>query len=539
MSSALPWGAENGGRVTARGNFLRSGTIPGNLPAILIVLFLSGCGAMPPQTDRRDEPAFNDPETTTLGQRALIEAQRHGGQSGLLILDRGYHAFLQRAALIEAAERSIDAQYYIWNGDRSGRYLAHRLMLAADRGVRVRLLLDDFNVGDRDAMLAVLDRHKNIEIRIFNPSAARTGVGKLLAFTTEFRRLNRRMHNKTFVADAAMGIVGGRNIGDEYFDLHPEVNFLDRDVLAQGPVVQAMGSNFDAYWNSAWTYPIRLLAPDRDGDQATTERFEAARAAAADPTGFPQAPVQDAIAAHATLQEEMERAVWATAELVFDPPAQEMAADTDQPQRTARTLQRIVEQTDVELLIESAYLILGDSQLHLLEQLRARGVGVDAVTNSLASNDLTANHAGYARRRSAMLAAGLNLYELRPDAAACVDWIAATDYCDKGAVSLHAKSAVFDRETLYIGSFNVNLRSIYLNGETVLVIHSRELAQRVAQDIAATMAPANSWHLHEDGAGDLIWSSSGGETWTQEPDTGLWRRFKSTLIGLLPIEKYL
>ena len=518
-----------------RRNFPRTGAIP----AILIVLFLSGCGAMPPQTDRRNEPAFNDPETTTLGQRALAEAQRHSGQSGLLILDRGYQAFLQRAALIEAAERSIDAQYYIWNGDRSGRYLAHRLMLAADRGVRVRLLLDDINVGNRDAMLGLLDRHPNIEIRIFNPSAARTKVGKILAFASEFRRLNRRMHNKTFVVDAAMGIVGGRNIGDEYFDLHPEMNFLDRDVLAQGPVVQAMASNFDAYWNSAWSYPINLLSHGREGDAATIARFEATRAAAADTTGFPQAPVEDAVAAHATLQREMERAVWAPAELVFDPPAQEMTADTDQPQRTARTLQRIVEQTDFELLIESAYLILGDSQLHLLEQLRARGVRVDAVTNSLASNDLTANHAGYARRRPAMLAAGLNLFELKPDAAACVDWIAATDYCDKGALSLHAKSAVFDRKTIYVGSFNVNLRSIYLNGETVLVIHSRELAQRVAQDIAATMAPANSWHLHEDGAGDLIWSSSGGETWTQEPDTGLWRRFKSTLIGLLPIEKYL
>lgn len=513
---------------------------PGSMPGLVLamVLLLSGCAALPPQPERPPAHAFGDPEVTTLGRHALAAAEGHAGQTGLVILDRGYPAFLQRAALIEAAERSIDAQYYIWNSDRSGRYLAQRLLLAADRGVQVRVLLDDINVGARDGVIAALDRHPNIEIRIFNPSAVRTGIGKWLAFATEFQRLNRRMHNKTFVVDGAVGIVGGRNIGDEYFDLHPELNFRDRDVLAVGPVVREISVNFDAYWNSASTYPIAVLSA-ADWDQHEQEsRLAAARAAAADTTGLRPPPVQHAVAAQAVLQDALGQAVWAQAELVFDPPAQDLAGDADQPQRTAQALHRFVAQARVELLIESAYLVLGDVQLDMLRQLRARGVRVAALTNSLASNDVTANHASYARRRPAMLASGLELHELRPDAAACKAWVANAGRCDTGVIGLHTKSAVFDRKTLYIGSFNVNLRSIYLNGETVLVIHSPELAERMAQDMVAVMTPDNSWRVSADPDGQVRWFGADGESWTHEPDTGWWRRVKSALLSRLPLEKY-
>jgi len=515
----------------------RRGALNGALA--LAMLLLQGCASLSPQAALPLSQAFDRPAETRLGRQALAAAEPHAGDSGFLILDSGQVAFLQRAALIEAAERSIDAQYYIWNSDVSGRYLARRLLLAADRGVRVRLLLDDINVAGRDAVIAALDRHPSIEIRIYNPSAVRAGPGKWLAFAGDFRRLNRRMHNKTFVVDAALGIAGGRNIGDEYFDLDAQVNFRDRDVLAAGPIVREMSANFDAYWNSAWSWPIGRLAPAAVNDQDIAAQFAQARTAATDTTGLTAAPVQDAGAGREVVLQALTDASWAPAELVFDPPVQDMYAAADQPKQTAQALGRLVDRSESEILVESAYFILGAEQIDKLARLRARGVRVAALTNSLASNDLVTNHAGYARWRPAMLAQGLELHELRPDAAACRVWITATDFCHRGTVSLHAKSAVFDRRTLYIGSFNVNLRSIYLNGETVLIIHSPELAQRVAADIETGMAPDNSWQVSLDADGRLRWTSATGTVWSHEPETGWWRRFKSGLFSLLPIEKYL
>lgn len=499
----------------------------------------SGCASLPPPVVGPAEQAYDRPEATTLGALVRSSPPHAPGQSGFLILDTGRQAFLQRAALIEAAERSIDAQYYIWNSDVSGRYLARRLLLAADRGVRVRMLLDDVNVAGRDAMLAALDRHPNIQIRIYNPFAARAGLGKWLGFIAEFRRLNRRMHNKTFVVDAAFGIAGGRNIGDEYFDLHPQVNFRDRDVLAVGPVVAAMSANFDAYWNNAWSYPIDRLAPEAANEHEIGTRLSQARAAAGDTAGFGQAPAQDASAARASIEQAVAEMTWAPARLVFDPPAEDVNARAQQPRETARALRGLVDESGSEILIESAYFILGDDQLDVLTQLHARGVRVAALTNSLASNDLTANHAGYAQSRPAMLDRGLALHELRPDAAACTVWIDASGFCGHGEVSLHAKSVVFDRKTLFVGSFNVNLRSAYLNGETVLIIHSPPLAERVARDIERGMAPENSWMVSQHSDGRLRWTSSGDAVWTHEPTTGWWRRFKSGVLARLPIEKYL
>jgi cardiolipin synthase C len=526
-------------RSTEHARVTRNDSARGIAWLALFALLMSGCASLPPPSEHPIEQAYDRPEMTTLGRLAAIAARPHTGHSGFLILDTGRQAFLQRAALIEAAERSIDAQYYIWNSDLSGGYLARRLLLAADRGVRVRLLLDDINVAGRDQVLAALDRHPNIQIRIYNPFAARTGPGKLLGFITDFERLNRRMHNKTFVVDAAFGIAGGRNIGDEYFDLHPEVNFRDRDVLAVGPVVGGMSENFDAYWNNAWAYPIGQLAPQVALNREVQAQLAQARAAAGDVAGLGPAPVQEAAAALAVAQQTLVQLTWAPAELVYDPPAEDMHDDADHPRQTARALRGLVEASETQILIESAYFILGDDQFEGVSQLRERGVRIAALTNSLATNDLTTNHAGYAQSRPEMLAHGMELHELRPDAKACEVWIDRTDYCGKGAVSLHAKSVVFDRRTLYVGSFNVNLRSIYLNGETVLIIHSPLLAERVARDIELAMASENSWQVTQDAAGRMRWSTNGGTAWTHEPATGWWRRFKSGVFGLLPIEKYL
>jgi putative cardiolipin synthase len=506
---------------------------------LLAALWLTGCAALPPPSVKLPEHAFSDPEATELGVLARGATEGHGGETGLVLLDTGYQAFLMRAALIEAAERSIDAQYYIWNSDLSGGYLARRLILAADRGVRVRLLLDDINVKGRDDVIAALDRHPNIEVRIFNPQAVRDGPGKMLGFLKDFRRLNRRMHNKVFVVDGAFGIVGGRNIGDEYFDLRSDMNHRDRDVLGVGAAVPAMSDAFDPYWNSPWSYPIAVLAPAAAGGSAAAMQLDQARERATDTRGFWREPPVDAASGLTAVEQALRGAVWARAEMVFDPPVADMQEETDRPMRTAQVLHELVAGTASEIVIESAYFILGDTQLDGLAALRSRGVRVSVLTNSLASNDVTANHAGYARRRAAMLAGGLELHELRPDAADCSVWVETPGFCEAGEMSLHAKSGVFDRRVLFIGSFNVNLRSIYLNGETLLVIHSEELAERVARDIELGMAPENSWRIALGEDGTLSWSASGDEQWRREPETGWWERFKSGLIASFPLEKYL
>lgn len=506
---------------------------------LFVILFIQGCAQLPPRNASSLSYAFDRPEETRLGREVQPYLQNQPSDSGFYIQDTGREAFLQRAALIEAAEQSIDAQYYIWNSDVSGTYLVRRLLVAADRGVRVRLLLDDVNLDGRDSMFAALDQHPNIKISIYNPFVTRSGIGKWLNFVTDFQRLNQRMHNKTFVVDGALGIMGGRNIGDEYFDLHPQMNFRDRDVLIAGPIVADLSANFDAFWNSASSYPISQLEPDAVQEQDLNAQLDQIRATASDITGLTRVPPQNSRSALEYMLQTLSGLIWAEGKLVFDSPSVDAQADADSPQRSAQMLHQLVEQADKNILVESAYLILGDDQLDILRQIRARGVRVSALTNSLASNDLTTNHAGYARRRGAMLANGAELYELRPDAAGCSSWIEMPGFCNNGAVGLHAKSAVFDRKTLYIGSFNINLRSIYLNSETVLVIHSPQLAERLAQDIEAAMAPENSWRVTRDADGQLLWSAGEDQLWTHEPATGFWRRFKSGLFSLLPMEKYL
>jgi putative cardiolipin synthase len=476
--------------------------------------------------------------TSPLGKLASAAGEKPSGESGFVVLDTGRQAFLARSNLIEAASTSIDAQYYIWNSDASGRYLARRLFAAAERGVRIRLLLDDMNVKGRDSVLADMSRHPNIEIRLYNPASVRQGPGKNLALLRDFQRINRRMHNKTFISDSALAVVGGRNIGDEYFDLHAEVNHRDRDVLALGGIVASIANNFDDYWNSPWSIGVESIVGDSRKAGTYTELSSAQWLSAIEKVLQIHQPSEDQSTAIGALNNIVEDMVWARAELIYDPAVTDMGEDTNQPMRTADALREIVTASKSEVLIESAYLVLAERQLELVEELKARGVRVAAITNSLATNDVTANHAAYARWRPEMVQSGMELHELRPDAGACSLWIETPDYCRHGAVSLHAKSAVFDRKVLYVGSFNFNLRSAYLNGETVLVIYSPELAQRVAEDIELAMKLDNSWRV-TDRDGRLQWIYREGDIGDREPAVTWWRRFTSHLISILPIEKYL
>jgi putative cardiolipin synthase len=507
--------------------------------ALGLLSLLSACATLPSNRENAVSTAFDRPGETALGQVFAAASVAHPGRSGFEVLDTGRQALQARLALIEAAQRTLDLQYYIWNSDVSGGYMARRVLLAADRGVRVRLLLDDVNVGGRDPVLAALDGHPLIEVRIFNPNAGRQGAAKTFSLLGDLKRLNRRMHNKTFVADGAAGIVGGRNIGDEYFDVHAEANFRDRDLLAVGPIVRDISGNFDAYWNSPLAWSVSALEGERLAPEAVGAALAQARERAAESPGLREPPPRDAQAALALLRESLTRLVWAEAELVHDPPVPEDTTDTT-PKATARALGAVIATARREVLIESAYLILGEPQLDGVRSLTARGVTVRALTNSLATNDLTANHAGYARTRRGMLERGLDLYEFRPDAQSCRELVADERRCSGGAVfALHAKSIVIDREVLYVGSFNVNLRSAYFNSETALIVRSPALAARVAEAVGVGMRPGNSWRVALDGDGRMTWDpGGGGEVLRHEPGTSWWRRLKVNLVRLLPLEKY-
>ncbi|MEP1214398.1 MAG: phospholipase D family protein [Marinobacter sp.] len=505
---------------------------------LVLVMLLAGCtGGLQPVTHSGAEEAVHNDDSFLFSQSRQILVGSNG-QSGFHLLNSGQDAFLARAALIESAEQSIDAQYYIWSDDVSGRYLAGRLLLAADSGVRVRLLLDDFNAEGIGELFAALDTHSNIQIRIFNPARSRSGWGRWVSFLMDFDRINRRMHNKTFVVDSAAGIVGGRNIGDEYFGFHAGRYFRDRDVLAIGPVVDGMTENFQAYWNNRWAYPVSALYPEVPAEGDVAEALERLRRLARTQSDVPAPTPAGRAQGRSMLADLLEQLTIAPGELVFDAPFETMEEPAETPKRSARTLQQLVHAADQEILIESAYLILAEEQLKLLDVGDRNELMVAALTNSLATNDLVTNHAGYARWRRYMLEQGIRIHELKPDAEACQQWLEKDGFCSTGQVSLHSKSVVFDRSTLVVGSFNVNLRSIYLNGETVLIIHSPELAEQVAGDIRSVMEPENSWEVSLDEGGDMQWRS-GGDVYDSEPTVGWWRRAQSRFLSWLPVEKYL
>lgn len=508
---------------------------------VLLVAVPVGCGTLPKPVDKTESTAYLLPAKTPLGRQFREESRHHPGKSGFLLLDKGPDALLYRAALIGAAEQSIDLQYYIWNSDHSGRYLAARLLAAADRGVRVRLLLDDINTSGRDRVMQALDDHANIEVRVFNPFVRREGAGRWLNFLADFQRLNRRMHNKALVVDGAAAIIGGRNIGDEYFDQHPDRGFLDRDVLAAGQVVLEIGRGYDTYWNSEWSYPVAALTDDPPEASKVTGFYEMLRAQERPAIISPHPHPQHGKQALAVIQAAADDLVWAPAELVVDRPP-EAGAGHDRPMEVGLRLAELVDQARTEILIESAYLVLGDQGVSVFSDAVQRGVRVRALTNSLASNDLVTNHAAYVRRRRAMLDAGMELYELMPSPEACREWVTGAQICNEGGkLGLHTKSIVFDGTTTFIGSFNVNMRSVFLNTEMGLLIHSPELAGRVTAAALRKLEPQNSWHVTLDDERGLLWRgriSAREYTYRGEPKASFWRGLGASLLSLLPVEKY-
>jgi putative cardiolipin synthase len=514
---------------------------------IFIVLSITccyGCTTSPPVVERTASYILPDTGNTHLSQLITVQAEQHPLESAIVLLDTGREAFISRIALADAAEASLDAQYYIWNDDTTGRLLADRLLQAAERGVRVRLLLDDYGIGSKDNELVALDTHPNIEVRVYNPfsEGSRSGVRKWSSLAAGFSRLNRRMHSKTFIVDNSFAIVGGRNIGDEYFDAGQEMNFRDRELLAAGPVVETVGKQFDEVWNSEWAVPINALVSSKQSQDEVQKKYLELKEFVGDENNLPYPLPDRRETGQRLINSWFDAATWARAEFVYNPPVL-TGGDEEKGTVIANQLIELLNASESEILVESAYFIISDELLQGVAPLLARNIRIDVLTNSLVTNDVWTIHAGYTRNRIAMLQRGIRLYEFRPDAASCRQLVEHDGLeCPDIKFSLHAKSVVFDRKVVYVGSFNINPRSRYLNTETALIVYSPVLAESIAHDIEENMRPENSWQVLLNDAGELEWharTDGVDSVVLHEPDTSIWTRIKSYIFSLFAAEKYL
>ena len=491
--------------------------------------------ASPPDDPRRTSTAFEDTASTRLGRFFGPACDAHPGLSGFSLLSHGREAFIVRLALADLAERSLDMQYFSWDGDITGRIILERVMKAADRGVRVRLLVDDPYYKASDPVKAALDAHPGVEIRLFNPLTIRNW--SIFDFIFDFGRVNRRMHNKLMVADNAVAIVGGRNVGDIYFGVNTTANYRDLDVLAVGPVVRDLSGVFDRFWNSPAAVPIAAIA-DRaygaaDLDAILTRLRE--EIAAAD---YPYPVDQDLDHLAARGADVRDNLVWAHGRVIADEP--ETVARGKESDHVVAFIRGRVAQLKEELLVESPYFVLPAGAQATVKALHERNVRVRVLTNSLASNDMLPAHSGYAKTRRRLLENGMELYELRPDTDAFrPGW---SFLSARSHAALHAKAMAFDREAVFIGSFNLDPRSAVINTEAGLYIESPELAERLAAYMATGVVPANSYRVLLDANGGMVWETAkdGQRTrYRNDPETGFRRRFVAGLWKLLPIDSQL
>ncbi len=474
---------------------------------------------------------------TTLARALAAASAAHPAESGFLLFNRGEGAIQARVALTELAQATLDAQYFEWAGDTLGRVLLERVIAAADRGVRVRLLVDDYNTKGHDLGFEALDAHPNIEVRVFNPFVR--GRLRLPQFVGRWTELNHRMHNKMFIVDGAAAVVGGRNLTDDYFGLGRTLDFRDFDLLAVGAVVPAAERAFDQYWNSEWAYPITALRKARSLDDLARARARFAGRVAVDRAIFPYPLPRDAGEALAALTSLRDRVVWAPAEVVWDDPRRMAQPVRGEVTAVGRTLVALARQARSEIIGENAYLVPHED-LGLVRELVARGVRLQLLTNSLASTDVVAVNAAYAKSRPALTDLGVALYEMKPWAASRALYLA--DPSSPAHLALHGKAAVFDRAVVFLGSFNLDPRSMYLDTEAVFVVHSPALAREVLDAFAPDFDAANAWHIGRVvGKRAAAWLTEHGSRADVEPHdpASAWRRMVRSLAGLLPVRPYL
>jgi putative cardiolipin synthase len=446
--------------------------------------------------------------------------------SGFVALNRGELALRWRLAFADIAQRSIDVQYYLWHGDASGMLLIARLLSAADRGVRVRLLIDDTKLLGIRRAIGAINLHPHIEVRTFNPltSDLILGVSRAFEFFIHMDRLNHRMHNKLMIVDNFAAIVGGRNIGNEYFGLDPDTNFRDMDLLAIGPIAQEISESFDLYWNSRWSYPPDVLAFLRP-DEKSLIRLKK--------------KIQDTINKNKELlatfgtgpqdwshlvSQLSDHLTWAKARVLYDQPPTKKGIE---PVQMAQEIGRFTKKAQKEMFIISPYLIPTEQEIQTFSELVARGVKIKILTNSLASNDVVIANTGYKRYRKKLIEAGVELYELRADAKSS-EFYGTLPIRSKW-LCLHAKVIICDRAKVYVGTMNLDPRSTIQNTEIGLLVESPRLAEHLHTAFEQDLRPENRWRVQQDENGLIFWKSSGVKRYTQ-PAKSFWQRLQDWLL---------
>jgi putative cardiolipin synthase len=505
---------------------------------MVAVLFLAGCTSMPKNYPKAPSTAFKEYKSTSMGKMFDREAAKHPGKSGFDIIRYGRRAFTARIAMTEVAEKSLDLQYYIWEPDETGRLLAYYVLKAADRGVKVRILLDDIGLEVRDTIIASFDAHPNIEIRIFNPFSVRRSHG--LNFLIDFDRVNHRMHNKTFVMDNSLVIIGGRNIGNHYFGVDDHMNFRDLDVLGAGPIVREVSTVYDYFWNGEWSVPVKALA-DKTYTQEELKNARALMEQKIAKDHYPYSLTSDVKKLRSQMRAVRKNLVWAKGKFVWDDPKQMRLSEDQQHGTMIEKLHKKLTTLNKSLYIESPYFIPRKKGTAALKEMYKRGVKIRILTNSQSSNDVLAAFAGYDTYRKELVESGIQMYELRPDAGGNLIINKKTKLA-KVASGLHAKALVFDEKTLFVGSFNLDPRSSAINTEGGLYVESPKLAKRVLDYMNEGVKPENAYRVTLDKNGDLVWTAETDgkqEVYHRDPHTSGWDRFKADLIQAMPIEDQL
>ena len=501
-------------------------------PTLVLLLLATACRTAPMELPSLPEESALAPSPSgSLAELDRARRERLGSQSGFLLLDRNEDALRWRIALADSAVRALDLQYYLWYRDSSGGLLAAAVLRAADRGVRVRLLVDDLLYYGRDERIAALDAHPRVDVRLYNPWRERDArAGRLMEFLAQTKRLNSRMHNKLMVADGRVAICGGRNIGDHYFGLGEDYNFHDLDLLAVGTVAGKLARAFDAFWNSG---VVAAGANLGEPDLALLEqlRGELERRLADDPRleRFPT----DTVDWSAELQALPARLHGGSGEPVYDRPGEPGEKDS----RSIAGQLDVALEARKELLFENAYWVPRESSLEFIrESWTDRGIRLVVVTNSLASHDVPAVNSEYKKWRRHALESGVELYEIRHDAA--VKAKQDTPPAEAKFLGLHVKAFVVDRRIAYVGSHNLDPRSRDINTELGVLVRSPGLAGELAGLIEQDMQGENSWAVRLDEKGRLYWQSS-DERVTRQPARNGWQRFLDGVMGILPLEDQL
>ena len=502
--------------------------------ALGALITLGGCASIPSGFEQVPSETWQHPEDTRLG--ALFEqyAPADDSLSGVRLLSNPREAFKARFGFAGLADRTLDLQYYLWKGDLTGELLLYRALEAADRGVQVRVLIDDIYHAGRDQVYAAIDSHPNFQVRVFNPMGNR-GFGRNANMVYHKKKLDHRMHNKIFLVDGAVAVLGGRNIGDDYFGIDPDLNFRDLDVLAVGPAATEAGAAFDEYWNSRVSVPVAALLKEPVDDGALDWLRDNLATSLDEVDAIPYTVPIEFDNTLDVLKELASELIWADAEVVVDSldrfEGGNESAFVELTRRVAASVQQ-------EVVIQTAYLIPSKEGIADVEEVTGRGVRVRILTNSYKSNNHATVHSHYKKKRKKLIKSGAELHELQPHPELLKFFQETDPRIASSHAGLHAKAFVVDRRLSMIGSYNMDPRSRIWNSEIGLLIDSEVFAERVLEVMEEDFELTNSYRLTLDTNGDLVWTAEGPdgtETWHHDPGASAWNRFVLTIMGWVPM----